>query len=185
MIAGTNGAGVKLSDNAGASWEPSYYRSGNVYDSFTDPSVGEYFYFVGNNDYSVRVSNSSRLYWNPKNSGFNEYIDVYSLTKASDGVYYAGTEIGIYKTSDAGGYWALVGLNNIKVNDVLVDISDRNIIWAATQKGLYRSTNNGANWGPYSIDWLVNKDILTLEQIPGTRSFYIGTNGGNFYYFSP
>jgi hypothetical protein len=76
-------------------------------------------------------------------------------------------------------------LNNIKVNDILVDISDRNIIWAATQKGLYRSTNNGANWGPYSIDWLVNKDILTLEQIPGTRSFYIGTNGGNFYYFSP
>lgn len=185
MIAGTNGAGVKLSDNAGASWEPSYYRSGNVYDSFTDPSVGEYFYFVGINDYSVRVSNSSRLEWNPKNSGFNGYIDVYSLTKASDGVYYAGTEIGIYKTSDAGGYWALVGLNNIKVNDILVDISDRNIIWAATQKGLYRSTNNGANWGPYSIDWLVNKDILTLEQIPGTRSFYIGTNGGNFYYFSP
>lgn len=185
MIAGTNGAGVKLSDNGGASWKPSYYWSGNVYDSFTDPSVGEYFYYIGINDYSIRVSDSSRLEWNPKNSGFHGFVDVFSLEKASDGVYYAGSEIGIYKTSDAGESWTLLGLNNIKVTDILVDFLDRNIIWAATPNGLYRSTNGGLNWGPYSIDWLVNKDILTLEQIPGSRSFYIGTNGGNFYYFSP
>ena len=185
MIAGTNGAGVKISNDGGSSWVNSNLISGKVFDSFTDPSVGEYFYYIGLADSSVKVSNSSRMDWTNKNSGFHSSADVFSLEKISNGVYLAGTESGIYKTSNAGGSWTRVGLSGIQVADILVDAIHNNIVWAATNNGLYRSTDSGSSWAYYPIYWLFNKNVMTLEQIPGKRTLYIGTNGGNFYYYSP
>ncbi|MDF1520652.1 MAG: hypothetical protein RQ728_09930 [Brevefilum sp.] len=185
MIAGTNGAGVKISENAGSTWMNSSLTTEYVFDSMIDPTGEDNSYYLGLADSSVKVATTSQLNWINKNSGFHPSADVFSLAKASNSTYYAGTESGIYKTSDGGSSWERIGLKDIKIADVLIDIANKNIIWAGTDQGLYRSEDRGENWAYFPIPWLLNKDILTLTQIPGSSSFYIGTNGGNFYYFSP
>jgi len=185
VIAGTNGAGVKISDDAGISWKNSSLTTEYVFDSFIDPTDGENAYYIGLADSSVKAANTSQLNWINKNSGFHPEADVFAFAKASNSTYYAGTESGIYKTSNGGSSWERIGLKDIKIADVLIDIANKSIIWAGTDHGLYRSEDAGVNWAYYPIPWLLNKDVLTLTQIPGSSSFYIGTNGGNFYYLSP
>ncbi len=185
MIAGTTGSGVKISNNSGSSWSNSSLTSGKVFDSFTDPSVGVNFYYIGLADSSIRVSNSSRWEWTIKNIGFHSSADVFTLEKSSVGTYYAGTESGIYKTTNAGESWTRVGLIDIEITDIMVDPSNVNIVYAASQNGLYRSTDGGGNWTAYANPWLFNEKMLTLTKIPGSSLFYAGTNGGNFYLLYP
>ncbi len=185
MIAGTNGSGVKISDNSGLSWSNSYLTTGKVFDSFTDPSVGVNFYYIGMADSSIRVSNSSRLEWTIKNTGFHDLADVFTLEKSSGGTYYAGTESGVYKTTNAGETWTQIGLIDIEITDIMVDPSNVNIVWAASHNGLFRSTNGGGNWTAYNYAWLFNEDILMLTKIPDSSLLYVGTNGGNFYLLYP
>ena len=185
MIAGTNGAGVKFSDTAGSTWMSSNLTTEYVFDSLMDPDDEENFFFLGLADSGVKVSDINQLNWINKNNGFHPSADVFSLAKASNGTYYAGTESGIYRTSNGGSSWERKGLKGIKIADILIDTVKENIVWAGTDQGLFRSEDGGENWAYYPIDLLLNNDILTLTHIPGGSSFYIGTNGGNFYYLSP
>lgn len=64
-------------------------------------------------------------------------------------VLYAGMEnAGMYKSIDGGLSWypVLYGLTNIRVETLLVDAQDTNIVYAGTASGIFKTENGGENW---------------------------------------
>ena len=71
-------------------------------------------------------------------------IDAYVKSLAASGTtIFAGTNKGIYQSTDHGANWTAKWLPNIDVNSMV--ISGNNFI-AGTNSGIYLSENNGANW---------------------------------------
>ncbi len=179
MIAGTEGAGVKKSNDGGTTWIRTYLWSEYIYDSFIDISQPEYFFFVGVRNFGVEVSNIDRMWWYVRNNGFHYEADVYSLAMAYPEVYYAGTESGIYKTQNAGLTWWRVGLTGTKINTLFIDPARPYEILAATPDGLFRSYDSGSNW--LQDHQLFNDQVLTIAQGYGEFRKFFGLSGGNLY----
>jgi photosystem II stability/assembly factor-like uncharacterized protein len=183
MVVGTGDNGLKLSNDFGKTWTSSYSTSKPIYDSLADTYASPYLFFIGLKDEGVRYAKADRSDWRLRNEGMHDSADVYALANAGGGVYYAGTESGIYKTTNAGASWVSCNLVGITVNDILVDLSGT--IWAATGEGLYRSTDAGGSWMEYTPGQFFNKSMISLAQIPDSTDIYVGTDGGNMYRITP
>jgi photosystem II stability/assembly factor-like uncharacterized protein len=182
MFIGTNGYGVLQSVDYGMTWLGTQLSSGNVLDSIVDSSATAP-YLIGMVDSGVKVS-INRNSWENKNSGLQSSADVTALEVVSGNVYLAGTEDGIYKTTDINGPWTFKGLDNMKVTDIQVDPSDSSIVWATATQGLYKSSDSGETWS-FSPTDILNQNMLTIVPIPGSTSYYIGTSGGGIHTFTP
>lgn len=68
--------------------------------------------------------------------------------QSPDHVYASGYWRGVFKSVDAGRSWtsSRSGLENTRVNVVVVDPSNSSLLYAATDKGVFRSTDAGATW---------------------------------------
>jgi len=91
-----------------------------------------------------------------------------NIVYAGSGDSVAGSDgDGMYKSTDAGQTWTHIGLEDtIKINKILIDPQDPNIVVASTEGdarhtggGIYRSTDGGATW----------KNVLKPEGVSGTR----------------
>lgn len=184
MFAGTNGSGLFYSNNGGFDWQASNQHYGHIYDSLVDPSLAVYRYFVGTNGDGVRVS-QDRVNWGSQNTGLPGQAVVLTLELAGDEVFFAGTDNGIYHTTDAGNHWQPVGLTGKMVSDIQIDTINPGMVWAATTTGLYQSLDGGNNWNEYAVPQSLNKNFLTILPIPGAYAYYLGTSGGNFVRLNP
>lgn len=91
-----------------------------------------------------------------------------NIVYAGSGDSVAGSDgDGMYKSTDAGRTWTHIGLEDtIKINKILIDPKDPNIVVASAEGdarhsggGIYRSTDGGATW----------KNVLKPEGVSGTR----------------
>jgi photosystem II stability/assembly factor-like uncharacterized protein len=57
---------------------------------------------------------------------------------------------GVYKSVDSGANWNLinVGLLDLTVESLAVDLFDPDTLYVGTESGVYKSTNGGASWSP-------------------------------------
>ena len=85
--------------------------------------------------------------WTLSDAGITEQ-DILSL--AIDpfvaGTVYAGTQRGIFKSSNAGMSWAASGLRSMPIFSLVVQASKPLRIYASTGQGLFRTSNDGASW---------------------------------------
>ena len=183
MFIGTNAAGVKLSSNSGTSWSSSGLSNGIVTDSLVNPSGSPYTYFISLDGTGVKTS-QDRNTWSDMSSGLPTRVFALANIPGST-MYFAGTDRGIYRLPNTGSFWSLVGISGIKVNDISVDPNNTTQLWAATKRGLYHSSDSGASWSYYSLPDIHNTELLTIVPVPGTGGFVIGTNGGDYYHFTP
>jgi len=179
MIAGTSNNGIKLSDDFGRTWFGALLTSKPIYDSMSDISQAPYLYFIGMKDDGVMCAKEDRISWIPRNEGFHESVDVFSLELVDSGFYYAGTDSGIYRTTNGGLEWEFIGLIGKQINDIIVDSKLTSTIWVATSEGLYKSVDAGAHWRKRPVNGLFNQNLIMLTQIPGGNDLYIGTDGGD------
>ncbi|MDW8290528.1 MAG: Ig-like domain repeat protein [Armatimonadota bacterium] len=110
--------------------------------------------------------------------------------------YYAGytlAGIGIYRSSDGGSSWTLIGSNTFagqRIHEIIIDPTNRNKWIVATDAGIYITTNGGGSFtrtlsGISSALRMhpTNPNILwaALGSIWGssTNGVYVSTNGGN------
>lgn len=184
MIAGTSGYGIVKSNDGGLNWSTTSLTSGNIHDFLVDTAQPVYTFVAGVQDNGVRVSDSSRMAWPTRNSGMHAGVDVFGLTMAAPGKYYAASESGIYVTNNAGLAWARIGLSGIRFNDVLADPAKANVVWAASSDGLYRSLDGGQQWYRLGRQNL-NDQFLTVAQGYGSYDIYFGMSGGNIYRLEP
>jgi hypothetical protein len=60
---------------------------------------------------------------------------------------YAGTNAdGVFRSTDGGTSWSLMGLTNLWVESLVVDLQTPSTVYAVASGGLYRSTDRGESW---------------------------------------
>ncbi|MAT38246.1 MAG: hypothetical protein CL946_01440 [Ectothiorhodospiraceae bacterium] len=82
-------------------------------------------------------------YWEQTDGPSN--LRVGSLLVLPEGVIVAGTNNGIYASSNEGDSWSAIGLLNNNIVALAYNTS-KHLFAASASKGIYRSTNAGLNW---------------------------------------
>ncbi|UTW62934.1 T9SS type A sorting domain-containing protein [bacterium SCSIO 12741] len=109
----------------------------------------------------------------------NDHNIIYAATGDADGnraVY----STGIYKSTDGGETWSIVGLprdlsDKLFIRRLAMPESPANTILATTSSGIQRSTDGGSNWTVVDS----KKGGSALVKKPGSSTtFYVGTRGG-------
>ena len=77
---------------------------------------------------------------------YGGYITCLTLDPSDPDVIYAGTESGLYKTTDGGASWTESGLATMAVRVVEVAPGDSDVVYAGTDQGVYRSADGGVTW---------------------------------------
>jgi photosystem II stability/assembly factor-like uncharacterized protein len=79
-------------------------------------------------------------------SGLNDCI-VVAASPGNQGCYLAGTETGLYKSTDSGKTWQLKGLAKYKIFSLAFHPSDPMTVYAGTEPALlFRSKDGGETW---------------------------------------
>jgi len=75
-------------------------------------------------------------------------IKTIAVDPTNSDIVYAGTNGGVWRSTDAGGHWSLVNKNLTvySVRRLAVDPVEPSTLYAATYDGVFRSTNSGASW---------------------------------------
>ena len=180
MFAGTAGVGVLKSSDYGQNWATTELTWGDVYDSIVDLSQPVFKFPIGVLDAGMRGSDLAMTSWPARNIGFHPNADVFGLAVGGDGKYYAASDNGIYLSNNAGETWSLLGLSNLRFNDIFVHPDRSGDIWAASSDGLYFSSDGGSQWEMVGNANL-NDQFLTIARGYGTTLIYFGMSGGNIY----
>ncbi|HSS19548.1 MAG TPA: SBBP repeat-containing protein [Pyrinomonadaceae bacterium] len=136
---------------------------------------------------AIYRSGDATAHWTPSASGLTASI-VNSLTQdpVSASTIYAGTTIGVFKSTDGGTNWTITGSNppvgaSLATSAVVVDPSNPNTIYVATSTlGVYKSTNGGTSYVQKNVG-LGTTFVLSLAIDPNSpQILYAGTSFGAF-----
>ncbi len=105
------------------------------------------------------------------NSGLgNQYVN--ALLTNTSGHLFAGTNSGVFRTTDNGNNWIDMGLTGKFIQRLAISASG--IIFAGATSGIYRSTDNGISWTQTS---LINTSIGAIA-INSLGHVFAGTRDG-------
>lgn len=144
--------------------------------SFTNNSTN---LFAGTFNYGLYTSTDNGISWTQAGIGLNNRI-VFSLTMFGNYLY-AGTDIGVWRTSNNGAYWSLIGLNN---NTIYSLASNQTRVFAGLHvSGLFYSSG-GTSWFISSLNVTNIRSIVAngnfiLAGAGGNAGVYLSTNNGN------
>lgn len=79
-------------------------------------------------------------------SGLNEVtVQALLVAPSSLGTLYAGTTVGVYKSTDGGNHWTAIWCWG-QVRALAIDPSTPVSIYAGTENGVFKSANGGTDW---------------------------------------
>jgi|GEM_PF-2408535 len=83
-------------------------------------------------------------------------------------VLYAGTNNGVYKSTNAGVNWSPSnsGLSTTNISCLAIDAANPNVVYVGTTSGLFKSINGGTNWNPANTGLPNNSYIRSLAVDP-------------------
>jgi photosystem II stability/assembly factor-like uncharacterized protein len=148
LYAGTDGRGVYVSADGGETWAPA--GTGleiGIGAIAVHPEDHQHVYVRAFYD-RVYESNDGGLTWQPRWEGMSNEEEIISLAidTFDPSILYAGSEDGLYVTTNGAASWIKVGLEGRTVYCVAVHDQDRNLIYAGTTDGLFRSNDGGQSW---------------------------------------
>jgi len=86
---------------------------------------------------------------------------------------------GIYKSSNSGTSWSLVGLGNEILYTVAVNQPDHTQVFAGSlTNGIFQSNNSGSSWS-FSSQGLFNTNVSGMLALPGNQTTLIGATANN------
>ena len=155
IYAGVSGdsLGIYLSSNNGTSWSKCYYESGWSVISLSKNTT-TIFAVTGATYYMSRIMRSTNMgqNWTMMLNNMNIYT-----TETNGNDIYAGTTLGVYRSTNNGVNWASASLSSYYIRSI--GVIGTNIYAGAANFGIFYTTNNGANWNQSVI---ANQDILSL-----------------------
>jgi photosystem II stability/assembly factor-like uncharacterized protein len=195
--AGTWGAGIYKTTDAGQGWVLMNNGLGNLYINFIaiDPVTPSTIY-LGTQKDGVYKSTNAGSSWSATGPGLNSEAIVYTIAidpSAPDTVY-AGTRSpgstppwggGVYKSTNGGGTWQAMnsGLGEEWVYSIAIHPTTPSILYAATHSaGVYKSSNGGSSWTEANngIDDLATRALVINPNF--THTVYVGTWHGDSIY---
>lgn len=158
--------GIFRSTDGGTSWAGNELKGRDI------------FSLVTNNEGDIFAGTlGSRLFKNTKgSSGWQQapagiicnYI--FSLTHHGTS-HYAGTECGVYRTTDEGGSWINISSGYSTGSTYSVAVNSRGDIFACSDSGIYRSTDGGVVW---QESGLRNLNVFSLT-VSNLNEIFAGT----------
>src|SRR5579863_810883 len=136
--------------------------SGEVTDIAIDPQgTTDQVIYIATNDGGIWKSTDGGNTWNAKTDAMPSLsMGAVAIDPANSSIIYAGTGnlfdgggvfskgVGLYKSTDAGETWAIVGASALSGKDVTdLVLPASNVLLVATNAGLFRSVDGGANFG--------------------------------------
>jgi photosystem II stability/assembly factor-like uncharacterized protein len=116
--------------------------------------------------------------WAPIDNGLVDLqVLAIMLNGLNNKIVYAGTEDGVFKTTDGGLTWERKGLAGKSVFALVSDPYDEDIIYVATEDGVYKTTNGGDSWsnpGGYWFYCLAIGNFQNRNVIYGGDAFGMG-----------
>jgi photosystem II stability/assembly factor-like uncharacterized protein len=97
-------------------------------------------------------------------------------------LFRAGTEAGVFKTTNGAGKWGQVnsGLTNLAVSSFAIHPTVAETLYAGTAGGVFKTINGGVQWKRVNSG-LRNVRVQSLAIHPNeSKSVYAGTEGGVF-----
>jgi photosystem II stability/assembly factor-like uncharacterized protein len=186
--------GVVRSSDGGDSWSFYGYDEPCVHTLAIDPTMPQTLYLgspkrmihSSNDEYVVFKSIDAGVTWHT--SSLTAPNDIYALAinPKSPQTLYAGTDIGMYRSTDAGANWNPInsGLTAMKINALAIDSTTPSIVYAGTDNGVFRSTDAGNHWSSFNAG-LNFLRVLSLAIDPtDSQKVYAGTRGGGVYILS-
>jgi uncharacterized repeat protein (TIGR01451 family) len=207
VLAGTSKDGLYKSSDSGASWSvingpvvadrdcpdclpgarlDAAFTSTNVQSIVVDPSNSKTVYVsvVARGVYKT-IDGGSK--WAPANSGLpaaNGVIQVsvssLVINPSTPATLYAGTDKGIYKSTDAGVNWVKLAATEINDNirALVIDSKEPMTLYAITSKGILRSSDDGATWALKNTG--LNSSVINALAIDtaDNKKVYAGSGGG-------
>ena len=189
VYAGTN-LGVYRSADGGVNWTfagqvrpqtaPPFARAVAV-----DPTDHLTVYAGANGGGGVYKSTDGGNTFDVKASGINlPIVNALVIDPAAPKTLYAGTPLGIYKTTDGGENWAEVrgGLTGSapSTNRLVINPQSTQTVYAATtNRGVLKTTNGGTTWTPVNNGLTQNGSLLQF------RAFAIDPSNPSTLYVAP
>jgi photosystem II stability/assembly factor-like uncharacterized protein len=106
---------------------------------------------------------------------------------ASRSIVYAGTDGGLFKSTDGGmtfGTQVTNGLTAPRIFALLFDPASPSTFYAGTSDGVFVSTDGGESWTPMNLG-LTRPGVNALVRAPGPDgSLYAATNGAGVFLFT-
>lgn len=177
LFAGTNGNGVFLSTNNGATWTQAGLNNDQVQSlAFSGGTL-----FAGTNGNGVFLSTDNGTHWTPANTGLTNQ-SITSIYPSGSYIYVGTYGGGIFCSSNNGTNWVQIntGLQTLNINTFA---TCGNYLFAGGT-GLYRSSDDGLTWnpvGPFTNAWVHTLAVLGSDIYAGTEGQYIyrSTDNGN------
>jgi len=127
---------------------------------------------------------TSPPFWTQQSGLGNTIVNALAIDPLTPSIVYAGTERGVYKSSN--GYWVahndgLGGIFGIFVNALAIDPLTPSIVYAGTfDRGIYKSNDAGGSWTQRNTG-LGNLSVDALAIDPSNANIlYAGTSGGAY-----
>lgn len=150
-----NGGRIWRTTNGGYEWVEKY-RSPDLASDIHCISVNPQksntvyagFFWAPQQPLVMKSTNSGETWLNPGNNGFSSIYHIYSLAfdPSRAETLYAGTDKGVYRTTDGGVNWTLRGLSNKLVYAIVVNPKNPSILYAGTNDDVYKTTDYGSTW---------------------------------------
>ena len=178
VYAGTS-AGLFKSTDGGLLWTNAEVTLGTrniraiLFDSATGTNL-----FVGTSTGVYARTNETN--WAARNKGLSS--SVRALVDDPSSLLYAGTDGGVFKSTNAGVNWTKMnkGLKTTKVRALIIDPANASALYAGTTKGIYKTADAGTNWT--SLTNGIGLPTINSLLIDPTSSLvlYAGTTNGLF-----
>ncbi|MFZ1322008.1 MAG: hypothetical protein WAT71_10685 [Ignavibacteria bacterium] len=135
--------------------------------------------FAGTFNYGIYKSSDNGLTWAQAGITLNNRI-IFSQTYFGNYLY-AGTDIGIWRSSNSGAYWSLSGINN---NTIYSLASNQSRVFAGLHVSSLFYSSGGTSWFISSLNVNDIKSIAVNENFilagaGGNAGVYLSNNNGN------
>ncbi len=120
-------------------------------------------------------------------SGDNQWISIgpwganvlaLAINPQTPDTLYAGTNAGVFKSTNGGTDWTATGLTYTDVNALAINPQTPDTLYAGTNAGVFKSTNGGPDWTATGLTYTDVNALAINPQTPDT--LYAGTNAGVF-----
>ena len=193
LYGGVYGSGIYYSNDSGISWE--WLNSGLTNKYLTKikagilPDVSDSIVFVATDGGGVYIYDDVTQKWVQHNQGLpSKRIFSLAVMKSNASNLYAGSDTGVFKTSNAGQTWENVSElppyhiqeNGDPIYPTVLGLqlkpSDSSQVICSTHSCVYRSTDSGNQWQPVGLPISQITDLAVDPNNPNT--LYAGSNYG-------
>jgi photosystem II stability/assembly factor-like uncharacterized protein len=141
---GTDGSGVWVSSDGGASWKPSALNSGTILSLAIDLANPNNAYAATTKGGSIAVTINGGQSWDT--ISLEQIFYTLAASPVEPGVLYAGTTNGVYRYQANTKKWTSLGPANTSITAINIDPAAPNRIFAGTTTGAQVSLDGGLAW---------------------------------------